>query len=63
MLEGQNVGPRGNRPPEKKPRRKFLRIQGFILSTFWKLRLTDTETAATRSHRQIEAKALVFWCM
>ena len=28
---------------------------------FCKIRLADTDLAATRSHRQIEAMALVFW--
>ena len=30
---------------------------------FWEIRLADTDLAATRSHRQIEAMALVFWCI
>ena len=28
---------------------------------FWEIRLADTDLAATRSHRQIEALTLVFW--
>ena len=34
-----------------------------IYSFFAHLRLADTELAATRSHRQIEALALVFCCI
>ena len=30
---------------------------------FWDLRLGDTVIEATRSHRQIEAMALVLWCI
>ena len=29
----------------------------------WDLRLADTETQATRSHRRIESSALVLWCI
>ena len=44
--------------------RRPLNVQKWSFKAlFWEIRLADTELAATRSHRQIEAMALVFWCI
>ena len=44
-------------------RRPFVVQKWPFKALFWEIRLADTDLAATRSHRQIEAMALVFWCI
>ena len=76
MLEGQKFAYRGNRPRKNASwqnfadsrsqltaRRPFVVQKWPFKALFWEIRLADTDLAATRSHRQIEAMALVFWCI
>ena len=76
MLDGQKFAYRGNRPgknawwqnffdstPQLTARRPFVVQKWPFKALFCKIRLADTDLAATRSHRQIEAMALVFWCI
>ena len=76
MLEGQKFAYRGNRPRKNASwqnfadwrsqltaRRPFVVQKWPFKALFCKIRLADTELATTRSHRQIEALALVFWCI
>ena len=41
----------------------ITRVQKMNFRHLWDLRLADTETQATRSHRRIESSALVLWCI
>ena len=73
MLEGQKFAYRGNRPwknawwqnffdstPQLTARRPFVVQKWPFKALFWEIRLADTDLAATRSYRQIEAQTLVF---
>ena len=72
-LEGQNFAYRSNRPwknassknfsdpkPQLTARRPFVVQKWPFKALFAQIRLADTEPAATRSYRQIEAVPLVF---
>ena len=49
--------------PQLTARRPFVVKKWPFKALFSHLRLADTELAAARSYRQIEALPLVFWCI
>ena len=74
MLESQKFAYRDNRPRKNASwqnfadwrsqltaRRPFVVQKWPFKALLWDLRMADTDLAATRFHRQIEAMALVLW--